>query len=103
MPSFFELADSLDSVARLTRSASDAAQAWLLYHHERDACVQCRPQDVQLIMRGLNNAPVSKQIMVNGGANPTGDACGAQHWHGFVGMEKEAVDIISNWIRNPVR
>lgn len=24
-----------------------------------------------------------------------------QHWHGYIGMEKEAVDTISGWIKNP--
>jgi len=39
--------------------------------------------------------------MVNGGANPTGDACGALHYHGYIGMEKEAVGFITNWIKKP--
>lgn len=73
----------------------------LVFHHEKDSCVHCRPDEVRWIMRGLKNAPIKKQIMVNGGANPTGDACAGQHWHGFIGMEKESVDIISNWIKSP--
>lgn len=73
----------------------------LVLHHARDGCVQCRPHEVPLILRGLTNAPVKKQVMADGGANPTGDPCAALHWHGFIGMEREAVDIISNWIRQP--
>jgi pimeloyl-ACP methyl ester carboxylesterase len=73
----------------------------LVMHHESDSCNSCSPKDVSRITNGLSNAPVKKQIMVNGGANPRGDACEAMHWHGFIGMEKEAVDIISNWIKNP--
>ncbi len=73
----------------------------LVMHHERDACNICRPGDVSRITGGLSNSPVKKQIMVQGGAGPSGDACGAMHWHGYIGMEKEAVDIISNWIKNP--
>ena len=23
------------------------------------------------------------------------------HWHGYIGMEKEAVDLISEWVKNP--
>jgi hypothetical protein len=23
------------------------------------------------------------------------------HWHGYIGMEKEAVDIICDWIKHP--
>ena len=73
----------------------------LVMHHERDSCIACSPNEVFRITDGLSNAPIKKQIMVNGGANPRGDACAAMHWHGFIGMEKEAVDIISNWIKNP--
>lgn len=73
----------------------------LVLHHERDACVICKPEDVSSIIRGLSGAPVKKQIMVNGGANPRGDPCEALHWHGFIGMEKEAVALISAWIKNP--
>jgi len=73
----------------------------LVLHHAKEACIHCLPHEVPAILRGLKNAPVKKQVMVDGGANPSGDPCGAQHWHGFIGMEEEAVNIIGNWIRNP--
>lgn len=73
----------------------------LVLHHERDACPICKPQEVSSILRGLSNAPVKKQTMANGGANPRGDPCEALHWHGFVGMEKEAVAIITDWLKDP--
>ena len=71
----------------------------LVLHHAKDACGLCRPSDVPYILRGLKNARIKKEIMVDGGANPTGDVCAALHWHGFIGMEKEAVDLIGDWIR----
>lgn len=70
----------------------------LVVHHSKDECVLCRPYEVPAILRGLTNAPVKKEIMVDGGANPSGDVCAALHWHGFIGMEQEAVWIISTWI-----
>jgi hypothetical protein len=73
----------------------------LVLHHAKDACVHCRPYEVSAILRGLKNAPVKKEIMVDGGSNPTGDPCAALHWHGYIGMEKETVDMIGNWIRQP--
>jgi len=73
----------------------------LVLHHEYDECRICVPGEVSQITRGLKNAPVKKEIFVKGGANPTGNPCQALHWHGFIGMEKEAVDIISNWIKHP--
>lgn len=73
----------------------------LVLHHEKDACVHCLPHEVPAILSGLRNAPVKRQIMVNGGSSPAGDPCEALHWHGFAGMEKEAVDLIANWIKRP--
>ena len=71
----------------------------LVVHNSRDACWVCNPSEVPAILRGLKNAAAKKEVMVDGGANPTGDACGALHWHGFIGMEKETVDIIASWIK----
>lgn len=73
----------------------------LVLHHSKDECVLCRPYEVPAILRGLTNAPMKKEIMVDGGANPSGDVCAALHWHGYVGMEQEAVAIIGNWIKRP--
>jgi pimeloyl-ACP methyl ester carboxylesterase len=73
----------------------------LVMHHEKDACALCRPYEVPLILKGLKNSPIKKQIMVDGGSGATGDPCEAEHYHGFIGMEKEAVDTISGWIRSP--
>jgi len=73
----------------------------LVLHHAKDACPLCQPFEVPAILRGLKNAPVKKEIMVSGGENPTGNVCEALHWHGYIGMEREAVDLIGNWIKNP--
>lgn len=74
----------------------------LVLHHARDACFACRPYEVAAILDGLTNAPVKKLILATDGADPSGDPCGALHWHGFSGMEKQAVDSIAEWIGNPV-
>lgn len=73
----------------------------LVVHHQSDACPVCQPHEVPAILRGLTAAPVKRLVMASGGANPTGDPCEALHWHGFVGMEREAVDLIAAWIRQP--
>ena len=54
-----------------------------------------------LTLVGLSNAPIKKLMVVNGGANPTGDECAGQHWHGFIGMESEAISHIAEWIKAP--
>lgn len=73
----------------------------LVVHHARDACGVCAPHEVPAVLRGLKNAPVKKLAMVNGGAGPSGDPCSAFHWHGFVGVEREAIGLISDWLAKP--
>lgn len=73
----------------------------LVVHHEFDECKICVPGEVSQIIKGLKNAPIKKEVYVKGGANPTGNPCEALHWHGFIGMEKEVVDLISDWIKSP--
>jgi len=73
----------------------------LVMHHKRDQCNATLPSDVGLIMNGLKNAPVKKLLMVDGGSGPRGDPCEPWHWHGYVGMEQEAVDDIVAFVKNP--
>lgn len=73
----------------------------LMLHHSKDACIHCRPEEVPGAFKGFRNAPVKKLVFVDGGSNPLGDPCAGQHWHGFIGMEREAVDLIADWIKNP--
>ncbi|HZV66062.1 MAG TPA: alpha/beta hydrolase [Telluria sp.] len=71
----------------------------LVVHNSRDACSVCNPAEVPAILSGLKNAAAKKLVMIDAGANPSGAACGALHWHGFIGAEKETVDVIGGWIR----
>jgi hypothetical protein len=73
----------------------------LLLHHKRDDCKLSAPYEVKHIVAGLANAPIKKMVWVDEGTGPTGDACQAMHFHGFIGMEKEAADLISEWIKQP--
>ena len=73
----------------------------LVFHHAKDGCKHCQAHETPAILKGLSNAPMKKLMIVDGGANPSGDVCAGQHWHGFIGMEREAVDTISAWIRSP--
>jgi len=73
----------------------------LVLHHEKDACPVCQPQEAPLILAGLKQAPVKKLILVNGGSDPSGNVCEAEHWHGYIHMEAEAVALIAGWIQQP--
>lgn len=73
----------------------------LVYHHRQDACPVTQAHETDWILRKLSHAPVKRQMLVSGGANPSGDPCEPLHWHGFIGMEPQAVKDIADWIRNP--
>lgn len=74
----------------------------LVVHHRRDACPSCQPHDAAYIVSRLTRAPVKKLLMLDGGSGARGDPCEPWHWHGFVGMEGEAVGAIADWLRNPM-
>lgn len=73
----------------------------LVYHHMQDACRITQAHETDSIMRGLKNASVKKRWLVEGGGPPEGDPCEALHWHGFIGMEAQAVKDISGWVVRP--
>ena len=73
----------------------------LVVHHKNDACRICVPYEAARITDGLKSAPIKKFQMLDGGSDPVGDPCEALHWHGFINHEKEAVQLIGNWIKSP--
>lgn len=74
----------------------------LVMHHRRDACRTCDPREAPQIVERLSAAPQKKLMMVDGGSGARGDPCEPLHWHGYIGMESEAVAAIAAWI-NGVR
>jgi pimeloyl-ACP methyl ester carboxylesterase len=72
----------------------------LVMHHKRDSCRATPPSEAPRIMERLTGAPAKKLVMVDGGGGPYGGACQPMHWHGFIGMEQEAVDTIADFIRD---
>jgi len=73
----------------------------LVFHHQGDACSACRPYEAKNIDGKLKNAPIKKTIFVSGGSGAAGDPCEPMHYHGFVGMRDEAVDLVATWIISP--
>ncbi len=74
----------------------------LVLHHERDACKVCTPYEAKGIAGSLKNSPIKKTVLVSGGDGASGHPCEALHYHGFIGMEREAVDLIANWVIHPL-
>lgn len=75
----------------------------LVVHHQRDACKKCTPYEAKNITDGMKNAPIKKTLLVDGGSGQSGDPCLALHYHGYIGMEKEVVDLIAAWVKNPTK
>ncbi len=73
----------------------------LVMHHADDGCKICQAIDAKNIAGKLKNAPISKTLIVSGGLGATGNPCEAFHYHGYVGMENEVVDLIAAWITKP--
>jgi hypothetical protein len=73
----------------------------LVLHHEFDACKVCTPFEAKGIEGRLKNSPVKKTVLVSGGNGASGNPCEALHHHGYIGMEKDAVDLIANWVIQP--
>jgi pimeloyl-ACP methyl ester carboxylesterase len=71
----------------------------LVVHHTRDACKICLPSQVTSIEAKLTASPAHATLMVDGGENPSGDPCHALHYHGFIGIEAQAVQQITDWVK----
>lgn len=75
----------------------------LVLHHAQDGCRFCVPSEAARMVGWMENAPVRRFILAEGGEGAAGEPCEALHHHGFIGMEQEAVRLITDWIRNPAR
>lgn len=70
----------------------------LVMHHEKDACFLCQPDQAVSIDRGLVHSPRHALLMFAQGQGESGDPCHALHFHGFIGAEAQAVELIADWI-----
>ena len=73
----------------------------LVMHHRQDECRISQPDRAARIAERLKGATVKKLLMVEGGAGARGNPCEAMHWHGYVGMEGEAVKLIADFVKDP--
>ncbi len=73
----------------------------LVVHHAQDACWACPPSDAKRLADALRNAPIKKVMLLHGGSGASGDPCEPMHYHGYVGMQHEVVDVIAAWIIQP--
>jgi len=69
----------------------------LITHHKRDGCKKTRPEKISKIKDRLSNAPVVEMMMFDGGREES-KPCRARSYHGYLGIEDEVVDYISDFI-----
>lgn len=72
----------------------------LFYHHKDDSCAGTLAYELPGTVDRFN-VKQKRMMIVTGGENPQGDPCQAFHWHGFIGMETQAVNDIAAWIFSP--
>jgi hypothetical protein len=86
----------------LTEQAIDTIKVpTLVYHHKKDGCKETQASAVAGLLADLRSAPIKKLWLVEGCGPPSGDPCQPRGFHGFVGMEQQAIDDITNWINKP--
>jgi pimeloyl-ACP methyl ester carboxylesterase len=73
----------------------------LVMHHKFDQCRHCVPREAARMFEQFKGAPVKRLVLVEGGGGASGDPCEPMHYHGYIGMEQEAVGIITAWIKDP--
>jgi nucleotide-binding universal stress UspA family protein len=73
----------------------------LVYHHKNDGCRETLASGVTGMVTALSSSPVKKLWLVEGGGPPSGNPCQPRGFHGFVGMEQQAIDDIASWINKP--
>ena len=74
----------------------------LVHQHRQDSCRVTLPSMTRALMPRFTQAPVRRYMEVDGGTDPRGDPCEAFHWHGYIGMEAQAVQQLVDWMRQPV-
>jgi hypothetical protein len=74
------------------------AMPTLIVHHVKDACKITPFDKVPALAAALGSAKTVATFTYEGGSPSDDRVCGAKHYHGFRGIEKEVVSDISDWI-----
>jgi hypothetical protein len=73
----------------------------LLLRHRLDSCRASSPADADRFKALLTGAPKVDIVTLEGGGprSTTADPCGASHYHGFSGIDDQAVAATVQWLR----
>jgi hypothetical protein len=77
----------------------------MLLRHRLDACSATPPADAERFKALLTASPRVDIVTLDGGGprNTTADACGASHYHGFYGIDDQAVAATVQWLASVIR
>lgn len=70
----------------------------LIVAHKDDGCDITPASDVPMLRKALANAKPIDTVLLSGGDPPQSDPCEAMSQHGFLGIEKQAVDAVAKFI-----
>lgn len=73
----------------------------LVVSHKDDGCHATPPSQAEWIAGAMSNSPRKKVLIVEGGDPPKSDPCEALSQHGFLGIEKQVVAAIADFIKGP--
>jgi alpha/beta superfamily hydrolase len=71
----------------------------LVISHKDDGCLATPPSQAEWIAGAMTNSPRKKVLIVEGGDPPKSDPCEALSQHGFLGIEKQVVAAIADFIK----
>lgn len=93
----FVLTSSMDNMISLP--LEEVTSPALVVHHTDDECRLTTYSGARASFARLGKSPRKHFISVSGGDTPISRACQALSAHGYLGMERETVRAIAQWLR----
>jgi hypothetical protein len=73
----------------------------LIIHHRSDGCAATRYSDAVLLKQKFPRSSRVDFVSMEGGSAPRSEPCEALSAHGFLGIEKDVVRVIGDWVNRP--
>jgi pimeloyl-ACP methyl ester carboxylesterase len=70
----------------------------LIASHRNDGCVVTPASDAPKLRARLTQSPRVEVVILDGGSPPQSEPCEAKSQHGFLGIERQVVDAIANFV-----
>ncbi len=86
------------SVSEVIFHAEEVESPVLMAHHADDACRASPYVDARAAYRAMKRSPRRRFVTISGGDAPLGRPCRGLSAHGFLGVERETVGAIVEWM-----